>query len=581
MKRSPLASTALTLALFLAPTYAEDIPVDDLLRNVEAIASGGNPAAMITWDEARPLVVAPDGTIFAAATRMGRGRIIVLGHGGFTQTDEADAEVFGANAVAWLGGHANRRDAIRVFGLTDPIEAECARRAVSVERIRGNLDALDLDTVDVIIGSPQGFEKAGRLDDLERWIRRGGGLLLTETAWGQLQLNPGLTIDDLAANHLLADAGVRFTSGAHSGFGPDGTYPVRGDLLVLANADRGLEVLAGEREGDVKLAARVVGNAFGAVPLNSTLIRRADALARQHADEIAAAYAGLPDTRITPEKQPLARALFDLDARRAMELPPDRLRAHPSSHAFPGPVGSARVDHVRLEIDAAVPGWHSTGLYAPPGEVVRVRIPAAAGSAGDLTVQIGAWLDQHEHPYRVRMRSAMRRYPVTGATTLVASSIGGPIYIDVPRGFAAEGPLTVEIDRACRAPHYVLGVTDLDEWRETIRHYEAPWAEMESGELIFTVPSDAIRDLERPDLAMQHWNRVHEAMQSLEPRTSNHWADRPYRYVADASVSYGYMYCPADAPIVIPVSEAAPMFDLANFDAEGPNQLWGHYHEMG
>ena len=80
---------------------------------------------------------------------------------------------------------------------------------------------------------------------------------------------------------------------------------------------------------------------------------------------------------------------------------------------------------------------------------------------------------------------------------------------------------------------------------------------------------------------MDHWDRVHEAMQSLEPRTDNHWADRPYRYVADVSVSWGYMYCPADAPIVIPVKEAPAMFREENFDNEGANKLWGHYHEMG
>jgi hypothetical protein len=41
------------------------------------------------------------------------------------------------------------------------------------------------------------------------------------------------------------------------------------------------------------------------------------------------------------------------------------------------------------------------------------------------------------------------------------------------------------------------------------------------------------------------------------------------------------MYCPSDAPIVIPLNEAAAMVDMANFDADGENKLWGHYHEMG
>lgn len=124
-------------------------------------------------------------------------------------------------------------------------------------------------------------------------------------------------------------------------------------------------------------------------------------------------------------------------------------------------------------------------------------------------------------------------------------------------------------------------MTDPAEWRDTIRHFDAPWAEFESDKLVFTVPSDAVRAVEDPALIMYHWDRVHDAMQSLEPRSPTHWADRPYRYVADASVSWGYMYCPSEGPIVIPTSAAADMFDPANFDAEGENKLWGHYHEMG
>jgi len=87
--------------------------------------------------------------------------------------------------------------------------------------------------------------------------------------------------------------------------------------------------------------------------------------------------------------------------------------------------------------------------------------------------------------------------------------------------------------------------------------------------------------MDRPDLVMEHWDRVHRVMQSLEPRSPNHWPDRQYRYVCERRLSWGYMYCPANAPIVIPMSAAADMVNLDNFNADGPNRLWGHYHEMG
>ena len=130
-------------------------------------------------------------------------------------------------------------------------------------------------------------------------------------------------------------------------------------------------------------------------------------------------------------------------------------------------------------------------------------------------------------------------------------------------------------------PRFRLGYTDLEAWQSTIRHLGAPWAELESDALVLTLPAEAVRDVDRPDLVMEHWDRVHGAMQSLEPRSPRHWADRQYRYVAEKRLSWGYMYCPSNAPIVIPMNEARPMVQLANFDAQGPNELWGQYHEMG
>jgi len=581
--------STLSLALFaslacLSAARADSI-TNALLKNVAALACRGNPASMVVWGDAAPLVVAPDGRVFAAATQFDEGRVVALGHGGFISSDAADSKTLAANAIVWLSAapRTDEKAAVRIYGLNDVVAAELTRRNFSFERISGNAKQLDLDKTDVVIGSTQAFAKAQRLDALENWLRRGGGLLATETAWGILQLNSELTIHTLAANRLLQQAGIFFTDEAHSAYGANGDYPIERDLLGTANANVALSVLSGARDGNQRFAARIVGDAVQWVPPGSALIRAMQQLQRQHRDEFDEHYRGLTKQRITPKAQPLLRALFDLDARLAAESPPDQIEAHPSHVAFPGAVGKDRIANASIKIDPTIPGWHSTGLYAPPGEVVTVMVPPQVSSIG-ASVQIGAWRDPHSHAYRVRMKNALRRFPMSATETKTASAIGGPIYFVLPQN--AEGTLgkdkfTVDVRGAVAAPYYQHGVTTLEDWRERIRTLDAPWAEMASDKLIFTVPSSAIRDLERPDLVMAHWDRVHEAMQSLEPRTENHWADRPYRYVADASVSWGYMYCPANNPIVIPLNEVAAIFDVANFDADGPNNLWGHYHEMG
>jgi len=557
-------------------------PVDDLLNNVASLDTGGNPASLIVWGQAEALLAAPDGRIFAAASELGTGRIVAVGHGGFASTDKADSEVFVANAIGWLAGTESAGRAIRIFGLSDPVAAELDRRNVAYERLTGRPGDVVFESIDIIIASPQAFAKANRYGQLEQWLRNGGGLLVTETAWGTLQLNRELNLGSLAANRLLLESGIRFTGESHSGFGPGGSYPVDRSLLPLSNADGALQVLAGERQGDQVFAARIVGNAFGNVPLDSSLITTAMNIARANKTELDDAYRNMAKTRLTPQKHALARALLDLDSRLATELPAAKLAAHPSAVAFPGPLGPERAGDVDVDIDPRIPGWHTTGLYAPPGEVVTVTVAPEAVAAGAV-IQIGAWRDPHQHAYRSRMKDAIRRYPIESPLTQVASAIGGPIYIDMPTKppIAPAATMTMRVSGAAAAPHFKLGVTTVDAWRDSIRSRPAPWAEFESDNLILTVPSSAVRDVERPDLVMEHWDKVHSAMQSLEPRTGNHWADRPYRYVADISVSWGYMYCPADGPIVIPVSAAAAMFQLENFDAQGPNNLWGHYHEMG
>jgi len=582
--RLTLSLAWLATLVCLSVARADSI-IDALLKDVTAVACRGNPASMVVWGDAVPLVVAPDGRVFAAADQFDSGRVVALGHGGFISSDAADSETLAANAIAWLSAarRSGEKTPVRIFGLNDVVAAELERRSFPFERMSGSAKQLDLDKTDVVIGSTQAFAKAQRLDELESWLRRGGGLLATETAWGILQLNPKLTIRTLAANRLMQQAGIFFTDEAHSAYGANGDYPIDRNLLATANANAALSVLSGARDGNQQLAARIVGDAVQWVPPGSALIRKMQQLQAQHRDEFDEHYRRLAKQRITPNAQPLLRALFDLDARLAAELPPDQIEAHPSHVAFPGAVGKDRVASASIKIDPTVPGWHSTGLYAPPGEVVTVVVPPQMSSIG-ASVQIGAWRDPHSHAYRVRMKNALRRFSISATETKIASAIGGPIYLVIPQEAAVllrKENITIDVRGAVAAPHYRHGVTTLKEWRERIRKLDAPWAEMASDKLIFTVPSSAIRELERPGLVMSHWDRVHAVMQSLEPRTDNHWADRPYRYVADASVSWGYMYCPANNPIVIPLKEVAPIFEVANFDADGPNHLWGHYHEMG
>lgn len=532
------------------------------------IATGGNPASLVVFDGAVSVATLGDGTVLAARAIAGEGRVVAIGHGGFLNDDRGDTAAFLDEQIAWLC----EGDATTAWGVPEPMRERLAASGLDLEPVEDGIAALDLGGVELVVGSPQAFARAGRLDDLGAWLTSGGALLSVETAWGQIQLGHATSTDDLAANTLLGEHGILYTARALSP-GRDGMYTLDPSANTPANSTHALRVLAGETGGNLELAARVVRQALAIVPMESALIDSADTLAIGHADELRAAYASMAAAPLKLAEHPLACALLDLEARRASL---GDVRAHPSAAAFPGavPDDAPRVTR-RVELDA-IGGWRSTGLYAAPGEAITVRV--LEGDAQGLHTQIGCWLDPQDFDDRHRFPVAVYRAPFEDNASTLASPIGGPVYVDL--GDRAE-PVTVEVAGAIEMPRFRLGVNGPNEWRLRLRDRPAPWAELESDNLVLTLPAEAIRDITRPDLVMQHWDRVHEAMQALEPRSPRHWPSRQYRYVAEKKLSWGYMYCPSDAPIVIPLGEAGAMVDVANFDADGPNELWGHYHEMG
>ncbi len=561
------------LAVGLAgPAHGQDAPGE--APDIRTIATGGNPASLVIFGKAEGTAVRADGTVLGARTHIGRGRVSALGHGGFLGDMRGDTRTFIRRELAWLCDERT----VRAWGLSDELRDAMGEDGIRVELIRDGVEELDFGGVDLIVGSPQRFARAGRLDALARWLEQGGAMLVVETAWGQIQLGHATSTDDLAANTLLAPYGICYTARALTP-DRDGLYRLDPSVRDDANATRALRVLVGEQPGDSELASRIVREAFATVPLHSPLIADARKIALERHEDLDRLYASMAERPLTVAAQPLACALLDLDARLARS-DPLRAAAHPSSAAFPGPVPNDLARIVR-EVDLRDPigGWRSTGLYAPAGETIRVRIEPA--TAEGIAVQIGCWLDPQRFDARVRMPIAVFRSEMRDGAGEIRSPIGGPIYIDVPGSVAQSGGVVATIEGAVEMPRFRLGHTDLRHWRSHLRRLPVPWAELESDELVFTIPADAVRDLDRPDLVMEHWDRVHRVMQEMEPRSPRHWPDRQYRYVADRRLSWGYMYCPSHAPIVIPMSSARAMVELENFDGDGPNKLWGHYHEMG
>ena len=134
------------------------------------------------------------------------------------------------------------------------------------------------------------------------------------------------------------------------------------------------------------------------------------------------------------------------------------------SRNFPGIVDSnAKRISKSLEIDTTILLWHSTGLYAPPGEVITVTSSGLSGH--NLYVRIGCHADLlwDLESWNRAPEITIRRV-IASDTTAIASAFGGLIYIEVP-GKTTLGKITINITGGVESPLFILGKTTKDKWQ--------------------------------------------------------------------------------------------------------------------
>lgn len=270
----------------------------------------------------------------------------------------------------------------------------------------------------------------------------------------------------------------------------------------------------------------------------------------------------------------------------------DQIRKHPSADLFPGKVpATAKRTTQTFRLNLRALGKVGTGLYVPPGEKVTIQLPTELTELG-LKARIGLHstsLSLAKFRTLKRFPSVSRVFDLQAETTVIASAFGGLLYIEmadpndpylnVRKGdmenlvgsYTAPMPewKDIVITGTVNAPRYVRGETSMRKWRTAIRNHPAPWAELESDKVVFTVPSSMIRDLEEPNRVMAKWDDVMDAMADLSARPRQ----RPVamRFMLDAHVNFGAAF--AGYPINAPYSWGKAIVT--------GQPSWGHVHELG
>ena len=210
-------------------------------------------------------------------------------------------------------------------------------------------------------------------------------------------------------------------------------------------------------EADLERGGVMLGRIYDALAPQDPIAKRLNA-AFGNAVE---AVRPTPDQPVRSEWKK-ALLLGELDDLRA--LAPGDITKHRSADEIFGPVpdDAARISRT-IRIDPAQTRWHSTGLYAPPGELITITVPEAVHASG-IVVRFGG------HTDNIAVRPAWKRppevhwqYPLNANEVEAASPFGGALYIDVGSGNRADPPFEIISMVLLRRPS-LFGETSDEDW---------------------------------------------------------------------------------------------------------------------
>ena len=544
-------------------------------------------AVCLFGDDAFPVLVGGNRQIMTpvlVGSRYGDGQVAIFGHSGliggnFFGSNAANKKL-AVNLIKWLADKPLDEIQVAVIGEQSTVDF-LNDQNIKADFFRQFSDDIVSGKYHVIIFGAEKF-RDDQIAALDTFVKNGGGLLSAATGWGWQMLNPtGDLKTTFAGNKLFAPMGVVWT----------GQFVDKPRTGYIA-ANRASKFLHPKAALDVVLktpADTTLTNADWS-QIVATLELALGAIPEAQAASFAELHT-LVDRQVVPTKQkpivgaeqPLDRLAMLLQTQRYMHSQNQKglpeglvIPKFEAAAEFPGdvPTDAKRVSQT-VEIDTITPDWHSTGLYAAPGDVITITIPenAAERNRNPLRVRIGALTDRLWHLEK------WERYPeislevqLTQPVTKLANPFGGHVYIVVPRNTPQE-TISVQIDGAVEAPYYVFGKTTDEQWLQS-RTAPGPWAELASDRVIITVPSHLVRELDNPKELMQFWNDVLDADAKLAG-----WPQkrvRPERITADRQISAGWMH--SGYPVMTPTQTEKMLVDLDRLKKEGE---WGFFHEFG
>ncbi len=296
---------------------------------------------------------------------------------------------------------------------------------------------------------------------------------------------------------------------------------------------------------------------------------------KAHPEEIDKWFAKIMPTLNDPLELSInaeARKEISEKMRAYRNVPVREVFPHPSARFFPGDVPEKfRRIGKAFYCEPDRPGWQCTGLYAAPGERVRVHVGSRAGIALGLRIRIGSHtdnlLDSRQRYWR-RFPDIVREFSANEQTFEIASAFGGMIYVSPARGSLSKR-VQLTFSGAVEAPFFSLGETKPAQWA-AVRYSPAPWAEFEGKNFAATIPASEAAAIDDPAPIIRFWDDVVAELDRFVAGPKERRA--PMRFVTDAETTHAAGH--SGTPIAGNLLWSRSYWDLERIRRDGAWELF-------
>ncbi|MBN3295089.1 TCAF2 factor, partial [Amia calva] len=502
-------------------------------------------------------------TLFAAA-HFGRGRVVVAPHEIYLS--HPPLRRFMSNAVRWLAGECNPEKKVyvnrKLQHLYDNLQGEgfvCMLSELT-------------DGAGVYCCTSYSDYQA---EEIHQFVAEGGGLLIGGHSWSWSYRHTQDALAGYPGNKILNRFGIGILSSTMDG------------IIYKAPSTTEAEGYYHFRKALAQVTAHVrrMGSLAGlTAPWLDALARDCASYLRMGADQSPQYRAVLQELTQLVLKAGIPQVSKEHPIKGSSEkillfLASELFKVLPDPGVLMSATGATllhTVPLVHILIDGSNEGseaWRSTGLYVPPGMKTTVCMPPAVIGKW-WKVQVGCHTDNLGKKDELKRAPVVtQRFDISTERVTVSSLWGGLLYIVVPKG-SQLGKVDVIVEDAVRAPYFRAGESSVSQWETSVRHYPAPWAELETDNVILTVPSESVRHLDDPEPLLSLWNRIMEGVAKLAATARRF--PRPERIVADVQISAGWMH--SGYPVMIHLGSVR---EIAQFEFMRSNGIWGPIHELG